>query len=369
MLYAQPKASQRQKYNTEYDLEELMGLTDSGELASSISEDDSWLKHPYPIKLNYPIALRGRRSPLTSDLDSITKQLRRTRQELLAARTRLGGVPSCPSSRLTNYSEPPNIAELIKPFIEEIVSKNSKPNSPSPMTFGVSSMCVSPKTERETEERIEPLFEKPGYSQAARKQQPLSASISAIPFDPNSLANSLKDKLERIQAPFKPYSTNLGVGAASSLSVICKAEKKPKLIRLTCSCMLKLAVKRHDSDCRSVACYQVTRAPRRKPSVVAGVLLIQKTFRIYLAKKKSYSITRTSQSHLIEDSNPATAVRLCRLDGLDVNRGLDYTAGPGYFSLGRQSPANSDLDDQFVRTPVRIKSTASLAKTSNKRRN
>jgi hypothetical protein len=332
MLYAQPLASQRQKYKTEYDLEELMGLTDSSELACSMSVDDSWLKPPYPIKLSYQIPLRSaRKRPLTSDLDSITKQLRRTREELNAAKTRLEGVPSCPPSRLTNYSEPPNgIAELLKPYIEEILARSSKPTSPLPMTFGASSLCASPRAELETEQ-IEPLFEKPGYSLPAREKQPLSTS-TAMTLGTNSLATSHKLELEKTEALSKHLTTSLGVETAGSLSIICKAEQKPKLIRLTCSCMLTQAVKRHDRDCRPVACYQVTRAPRRKPSIVTAVLIIQKAFRSYLARKKSYSITKTSQTPLIEYSNPATP----------------------------------DLVDNFVRTPVRIKSTTSLRKSAQK---
>jgi len=198
----------------------------------------------------------SQKHPFASELDKISKQLQRTREELNEAKKRLGGGKHFVSSRLTNYDETDEVFELIQPKAEEVESKKLTRVS-SLMTFGVPSMCTSPKGEEK------------------------------------------RDQVIKVTAAL------LSVSRESSISITENTKNSRTFLKQVCSCMLKLSLKDHNKNCRPIACYDLQNKDvrRRNLSLVEAVKAIQKAYRKYLKKKNSYSYTKTSQSPLLTPTN------------------------------------------------------------------
>lgn len=204
----------------------------------------------------------SRRSPLATELDKISKQLQRTREELNGARRKLGVAPQYTSSRLTNYEETDEVLELIKPKVEEGEVSKTLTKVASLVSFGVPSMCTSPKGEENRRE----------------------INVNSDVFLEVSYAGALSIKGRPILRPSDP--------------------------KQICTCMAKAGLRAHNKDCTPTSGSTTSSAAKRRPGVVDSVILIQKAYRKYLKKKDSYSYTKTSQSPLLTPSlTPEVSVK------------------------------------------------------------
>jgi hypothetical protein len=234
-------------------------------LSSSDSDDlddiyEPMTPHHRFIDLPSMVTLPTRSSALYSELDNITKQLRRTREELDAAKRKLNLKNP---SRITHYDESDEVLELIRPKIDDPRSEVTRAGS---MTFGMPSICTSPKTEERAE-----------------------------------LVKDTDDIF-------------LAVSSVGSLSITGAAAKRASPVGRSCSCLLKKTLTTHAKDCVFIDCYKTPKARRQRPSVLQAVVVIQRAYRRYLKRKHSY--TQISQSPLLPPpptlpqppSKPATAV-------------------------------------------------------------
>jgi hypothetical protein len=217
-------------------------------LSSSDSEDLDDIYEPKTprhrfIELPSMMSLPARSSALYSELDNITRQLRRTREELSAAKHKLNLRNP---SRVPHYDESDEVLELIRPKIEEPRKEVPKTGS---MTFGMPSICTSPRAEERAE---------------------IVKGADAI---------------------------LLTVSSAGGLSITGTNAKRPLPVGRSCSCLLKKPLTTHSKDCVGIDCYRTPKASRLRPSVLQAVVVIQRAYRSYLKRKNSY--TKISQSPLL----------------------------------------------------------------------
>lgn len=195
-----------------------------------------------------PSFLTNSNSHLASELGSITKQLKRTREEL-----------------------------------------NSVKQILHPDEFAIGSLS----------ERLE-VASQPFKFESSRQKRAKSKPSSVLTFGVPSLADSPKETAKLFQPPiFK----SLSLSKVEGLSVHGKASSAHTPIKLTCSCLLKQKVVKHLHGCKPIVCYSAIRSSKktqkRKPSILEAVLTIQRALRRHLRTKESYSYTKTSQSPLI----------------------------------------------------------------------